>query len=297
MDIREIKWNNLDALQLTMDNVVMVVVTGFGPRIAFFGRVGDRNLLFWDDEDRGRKDWKLRGGHRVWLMTTGADESEMTYRPENNPCEFNVEGNSVTVWSALDTINMTRCGLRIQETEGSQFEVASLVKNEGDMLLSCGIWALTCTLPSSETRYTFPLGDDSGWDTFKTIHFRKWGPCDGSFGDSQFAVSEKTLVITPVSRQGKQMFNIPLGIGAMVDPELDITFAKYVKYDYTANYPEGCNCAVYIGPDNYMVEFETMGPYSTVKPGVIKEHIETWILSEGSIGVYDSEALKGLFSL
>lgn len=294
MDIREIKWNNLNALQLTLNKVVMVVVTSFGPRIAFFGRAGDRNLLFWDDEDRGRKDWKLRGGHRVWLMTQGADESEMTYRSDNNPCEFDVEDSIVTVWSALDTINMTRRGLRIQGKEGSQFEVASLVKNEGDMLLSCGIWALTCTLPSSGTRYTFPLGDDSGWDTFKTIHFRKWGPCDGSFGDSQFAVGEKTLVITPVSLQGKQMFYIPRGIGAMVDPELDITFAKYVKYDYTANYPEGCNCAVYIGPDNYMVEFETMGPYSTVKPGEIKEHIETWILSEGSIDINDSETFKDL---
>jgi hypothetical protein len=51
---------------------------------------------------------------------------------------------------------------------------------------------------------------------------------------------------------------------------------------------------VYIGPDNYMVEFETMGPYSTVKPGAIKEHIETWVLSEGSIDVNNSEALKDL---
>ena len=294
MDVKKIKWNEFDALQLTVDDTRMVIVTSVGPRIAFYGKVNGRNLLFWDTEGRARKNWKLRGGHRVWIMTQGADESEMTYQPDNDPCEVKVEDNNVTVWSALNKNNMTRKGIRIQSIDQNNFEVSSLVKNDGDMLLSCGIWVLTCTLPAEKTQYAFPLGDDSGWDTFKSVQFRKWGSCDGTFGDSQFNAGKETMVITPKGNQAKQMFNIPLGLGVMNDPESGLTFKKKVKYDYDANYPEGCNFAVYIGPENYMVEFETMGPYSTIKPGDTKEHIEIWALGDGTIDVNDPEAIKGL---
>ena len=294
MDIQKIKWKNIDAVQLTLENTRMVIITEFGPRIAFYGRVEGKNLLFWDTANRGRKDWLLRGGHRVWIMTQGADESEMTYQPDNDSCDVNISDKEVTVWSSLNKNNMSRKGIRVRAADHNNFEVSSLVTNAGDMLLSCGVWALTCTLPSEETQYAFPLGDNSGWDTFKSVQFRKWGPNDGIFGDSQFRVSSKTLVVNPEGRQAKLMFNVPLGIGVMNDPESGLTFSKHIGYNYDGNYPEGCNFAIYIGPENYLVEFESMGPYSTVKPGDTKEHVEVWRLNEGNINVDDPEAIKRL---
>lgn len=283
MNIKRVRWNGLNAISFTSSDVVLTVVTDFGPRIAFFGRTGGRNLLFWDEMDRSRKDWKLRGGHRVWIMTPGADESETTYRPDNDPCTVEESGGSTTVWSALDPMNMTRRGIRVDPTVSGNFTVTSLVENAGEMLLACGIWTLTCTKPEKGTKYAFPLGDRTGWDTFKSVQFRRWGPCDGSFGDSQFQVGTDTLTVEPAGRQAKLMFCIPEGLGCMVDPISGDCFIKSVDYDSTAEYPGECNWAVYIGPDNYMVEFETMGPFSTLKPGDFKGHREIWSIKHGLI--------------
>ncbi|MCK5736674.1 MAG: hypothetical protein KAH21_09355 [Spirochaetaceae bacterium] len=294
MKIEKINWNGVNSVRFESGSTEMIIVTDYGPRISFFGSKGGRNMLFWDDQDRGRNDWKLRGGHRVWIMTNGADESELTYRADNDPCTVEEDGNSATIWSKLDPVNFTRRGIRVAPASNGNFEVTSLVKNDGEMLLSCGIWTLTCTLPGEETEYAFPLGDDSGWDTFKSVQFRKWGPCDGMFGDSQFQVNQNTFIVKPAGIQAKQMFCIPSGIGCMIDPESGRSFVKLVDYDESADYPEGCNWAMYIGPDNYMVEFETMGPYSTLKPGTQKGHTEIWALENRVVKATKRGELIGL---
>ena len=146
MEISKIQWNNLEAVELQLDGKRMVVVTEFGPRIAFFGYEGERNLLFWDDKGRGYEDWKLRGGHRVWITTPGADESEITYRPDNDPCEVSIERDELVVWGAPDMVNKTRRGLRIRANDSGDsgdFLVASkrradaaLMRNLGPQLYS-----------------------------------------------------------------------------------------------------------------------------------------------------------------
>lgn len=255
----------------------MVIVVEFGPRIAFWGKTGGENLLFWDEDGRGRKEWKLRGGHRVWITTQGADESEMTYAPDNLPCVHDKKDNALEIWGAIDKTNMTRRGIRVEEGREDDLKVISRVENVGEMLLSCGVWVLTCTSPEKGSIYEFPLGDGSGWDTFKSIQFRKWGPCDGRFGDRQFEVSKDMLTVTPMGIQAKQMFCIPQGSGLMKN-QTRPDFQKRMVYDRHMSYPEGCNWAVYIGPENYMVEFETMGPVLSLKPGETLDHVEYWSL-------------------
>ena len=60
------------------------------------------------------------------------------------------------------------------------------------------------------------------------------------------------------------------------------------------NYPMGTNIALYVGPDNFMVEMETMGPVVTVKPGQVLAHRETWVLTTAKAAP-TSEKLRGLF--
>ncbi len=279
MEIKDVIWKGLKALSIDHGNCRMVILSDFGPRIAFWGKKTGENLLFWDSENRGRKEWKLRGGHRVWLTTPGADESEMTYSPDNETCSVEQGEKGLRIWGALDKTNMTRRGIGIEAGEGDRLYVTSLGENAGDMLLSCGLWALTCTLPEEGSSYEFPLGDGSGWDTFKSVQFRKWGPCEGRFGDEQFQISRDKLRVKPAGIQAKQMFCIPKGEGLMLNKKRP-NFRKKAVYERQACYPEGCNWALYIGPDNFMVEMETMGPFTTLKPGEILEHGELWSLED-----------------
>jgi len=38
--------------------------------------------------------------------------------------------------------------------------------------------------------------------------------------------------------------------------------------------------AFYVGPENFMVEMETMSPWVTLRPGETCEHEEIWLLTD-----------------
>lgn len=44
-----------------------------------------------------------------------------------------------------------------------------------------------------------------------------------------------------------------------------------------AIYPLGTNLAVYLGPESFMVELETMSPIARLAPGAALRHRERWV--------------------
>ncbi len=79
MRIKEILFEGHKAVEIITDHLRLVVVTEFGPRIAFFGKPDGDNLLLWAPGEYMREKWDLAGGHRVWVTRPGADENEDTY--------------------------------------------------------------------------------------------------------------------------------------------------------------------------------------------------------------------------
>ena len=53
--------------------------------------------------------------------------------------------------------------------------------------------------------------------------------------------------------------------------------------------------AFYVGPKNFMVEMETMGPERTLKSGERAVNRETWALADSAVGLKDARKLIGLF--
>ena len=73
-------FDGAEAYEWISDGWRMVAVSAYGPRIAYLGKEQGDNLLYWDTAPGAeRGEWKLRGGHRVWLTRPQADESEDTY--------------------------------------------------------------------------------------------------------------------------------------------------------------------------------------------------------------------------
>ena len=102
------------------------------------------------------------------------------------------------------------------------------------------------------------------------------------------------MFIHPKGRENKRMVQGDRGIIALHDKERDILFAKHSKYDRAAQYPQGCNIAAYVGPENFMVEMETMGAEKTIKPGESLHNKETWVLETAAPGL-TTQALEALF--
>ena len=173
-----------------------------------------------------------------------------------------------------------------------KISVDNFIRNEGDMLYSAGVWALTCTVFKEGRQYGIPLGDGSEWDCFNVVMFKKWGGGHSSpVNDSQIRFTDDLLIVEPKGIETKRMIEAPYGIIAMNAPDQDVTFIKRVRYLRNAGYPKGCNIAFYIGPGNFMVEMETMSPEATLKPGEEVHSEELWILTEKALGLRGSRVL------
>ncbi|MBN1809858.1 MAG: hypothetical protein JW909_12395 [Planctomycetes bacterium] len=283
------------AVELTTRSIRLVAVCDCGPRIAFFGAPGGDNLLLWAPGKYTRGDWDLRGGHRVWMTRPGADESEDAYAPDNEHGELETREFGFRIIGAPDPVRRIRRGIDVRAVEDDRLHVDNFIMNTGDMLTSCGVWAITCTVPLPGTSYAFTVGDGSGWDSFSMVFFKEWAGHHGRYDDPQLSFRNDLLVVNPAGNENKRMLQSRLGIAAMSDPARDLTFAKRVAYRPGACYPLGCNMAFYIGPDNFMVELETMGPENTLRPGESSHNVETWLLRRGPLPLEDSRCLIELF--
>ena len=288
-----LEWQGVAAHRLTTSSLVMTGVHGLGPRIAEWRLRDGENLLLWAEDPaqyvremphRG-EDWFLRGGHRLWVARPGADEAEETYVPDSQAGEAKLQGDQLEIWAAADAVNQVRKGLRIRAIAADTVQVEHLLRNEGVMLFSGGIWGLTCTVPSPDCRYVVPLGDDSEWNTATIVHFAKWAGGQGQSGfvDDQFAVTDDALVIQAQGRENKRMALAPAGVIGLCDRTRDCTFTISAAHQELGVYPLGTNIAAYVGPDNFMVEMETMAPFQSLKPGAVVSHVETWRLRAGRI--------------
>lgn len=294
--IQRLKFEGLDAVELLTPSLRVVAITAKGPRLAFWGRPGGRNLLLWKPGKYFRGDWELMGGHRLWAARPGADEAEETYATDNQPCTVRVSANGFTVTGALDPVQKIQRGFTVTAAANDRITLDHFVINQSDMLWSGGLWALTCTVPSARTTYTLPLGDGSSWDYATIVSFRTWGGGHGGVGfeDLQFKCTDDALVLRPSGRENKRMVKADAGIIALHDPAQKLLFAIRTGYDPAGDYPLGTNLALYVGPKNFMVEMETMGPAATLKPGQVLKHRETWLLARAKAAP-TAKSLKGLF--
>lgn len=296
--VRRLTFQKERAVELRTRDCRLVAVTSNGPRIAFFGRPDGENLFYWAPGRHRRGKWDLKGGHRLWTTRPGADEAEETYHPDNEACTVELAGRGFTVTAPVDAATQLQRGFRVRAHGAHRVTVEHFVHNTGPMLWSGGLWALTCTAPRAATIYSAPLGDGSAWDHATVVAFRTWGGGHGGVGfeDPQFSTTRDQFVLRPSGRENKRMLQADAGIMAMHDPERGTLFVKHAAYEPGANYPLGTNLAFYVGPENFMVEMETMGPLVTLKPGATLHHCETWCLTSAGARAPSAAALRKLVS-
>jgi len=89
-------------LQISNEEVDLIVTTQEGPRIIRYGFSGQRNQ-FCDDapltlDVKGEK-WRLMGGHRLWHSP---EKFPRTYMPDNKPVDYKKTDNGVIVYQKAD---------------------------------------------------------------------------------------------------------------------------------------------------------------------------------------------------
>lgn len=278
-----------EAYIITTKALEAVVLTGSGPRLMELRRPGGENLLFVDGDERHRVEWFLRGGGRVWVYRDPlADEAEETYAPDNQPCEVEVWDGGVKLKMEGDgTYEATRLiarepgdrnyGIqRIMEIQGGHLtdglDAVIKVRNTSDMMWSGGLWWLLCTNPKDKA-YFIPLGSGhKDWDGFSMRVPMKWAGHTSPVDDEQISMSDQYMLLRPGGTESKRMLEVPRGWMACQAVNQGCTLFLMTNYDRYLTYPHGkCNAAFYVGPDNFMVEMELMGPHIHLGPGETME--------------------------
>jgi hypothetical protein len=191
----------------------------------------------------------------------------------------------------------TRRAIQIAQVDDTTFDITSSITNCSDVLFSGGAWAITCAEPNGGKQFGIPLGDRRrAWDMIQIAIPRAWAGHTAHVVDPQITLSEDFMVIDPQGVETKRMVTAPLGMIAMTWPAKNLSFIKHVPYNPAGQYPLGCNLAFYIGPGNFMLEMEAMGPERTLLPGETVSLTETWKVTNTVLTWQDPGELTGLFA-
>jgi hypothetical protein len=273
--MRKISFDGFDAVEIITKQARAVLIYGVGPRIAFYGLPGGENLLYWDKDAVARGDWKLRGGHRLWLTRPSADESVDTYVADNEPCELALSEDGVSATSPANAINSLERGMSVTAMPDGSLKVVNFVRNAGDLIYSGGVWSPTCVVPGGK-KLRIPLGDaNASWDIVRIVIPRVFAGNVSTLEDDQCFFEGNDLVVVPKGRVLKRVCCAPKGMVILECGEY--RFVKRSPYNKLLRYPfDGCNVAVFVGKDNWMAELETFGGESAIAPGETIENTEIW---------------------
>jgi hypothetical protein len=279
---RETWEGHSDCYRIIVGDSELVITAEFGPRILSLSVDSTENILFVDTEHAlGSGDWRLYGGHRLWI----APETIDTYAPDNDACEVE-EGEGYLAVSSIDT----RLGLKKTMTvvdDDGLIRIDHTVVNQSDTLVTGAVWALTC-VNNIGTAF-FPWGTPGSWDLKKVVYWRRWMDHGSDIDDGQFKPTDDLFLVTPAGREGKVGSACREGfIGVTAS---GFTFIKTFQRLPVDTYPDD-NCAAECYTGAHFTELETLSPLVTFYPKEPVTHSEHWLVSSQPVDPADGAEVR-----
>lgn len=274
-EINKVNYDGFDAVEVVTPVLKLVLIYEVGPRIAHFGKKDGENLLYWKKDEIARGEWKLYGGHRVWITRPFADESEDTYLPDNELCELTMGENWFEAISPMSPVNKLQKGMRVEVLSETDIKVTNFIINAGELIYSGAVWNPTCVVPDGK-KIVVPLGDDNAtWDVVKMVIPRVFAGNVTMLEDSQITFEGNDMILRANGKCVKRVLQAKQGIVKLVCDGYE--FIKFSEYNKYKSYPfEGCNIAIFNGDGNFMAEMETFGHEGEISPGAKVENEEVW---------------------
>lgn len=266
-------WHN--NLVLSNEHAELVITLDVGPRIISYRTPRGFNVLKNYPEQMGssgESEWKIRGGHRLWI----APEGEISYALDNSPVKYEVAGNGVRIENDSAAPWGIRKILTISLAEdSSEVTVHHKAVNESDHPVEIATWALTVMAPGGlEIIPVPPLGEHPR-DLLPNRVIVPWPYTD--LTDPRLRLGWKFITL----RQTSDGLPTKLGLAHrekwVAYLNKDALFVKTFEYIDGETYPDfGCNFETYT--DANMLEVESLSPLRKLNPGESVEHVERWAL-------------------
>ena len=263
-------------LDLTHGKIRIGIALDYGIRVAHLSCAGKRNLYYEQPVDGSdgfvtTDGWRLRGGHRMWPTP----ENHLVYCPDNDPVDYEIEGNSVTITQKPEPWLHIQKILKLTLEEGGTVLLEHAIKNVGTEPQTHASWGIN-TLAGGATAETFYGGGiKSDMQPGRVLSF--WG--ETSLADPRLTIKKDQIIAKhlPVSDYFKLGMYCSTGKAVLHNfgQRLEITFAVPAMEDL----PDcGCNFELYMCQS--FMELETLGEVKTITPGETVCHWERWSLTE-----------------
>lgn len=268
-------WNH--TLKLSNDSVELIVTTDIGPRILGYRTLKGENVLKVFEDQLGsanEREFRIRGGHRFWL----APEDEiLSYHHDNVPAnyrrdEFSHELLVESLQTRPQDIRKT-LGILLSDS-GSRVTIRHTAANLGEEPISLATWGLTVMEPGGlEIIPQPPLGQHPR-DLRPNRGMVLWPYTDLSdprytFGEKFWLLKQDDAPPTKIGLAHRERW-----VAYVLGENL---FIKTFDFQANAQYPDGgCNFETFTDQD--MIEIESLGPVTTLRPDETVSHVENWYL-------------------
>ncbi len=272
-------WNN--NLHLQNDACELLITLDVGPRILKFAPRGGDNVFQVADSQLGGTEeelWQGRGGHRLWI----APESfPFTYAPDNFEVDYQIYPNGGVILTAPDEMPQ---GFSKQievslHSEAAKVRVVHRLTNVVDEEQEVAAWMLSVMAPGgteilaqppAKSHPGFGPGDFTPDRTLVLWPFT-------NLSDPRFYFGPKFITVQQDRSLGATKFGLNHA-GGWAAYYIDGTlFVKHFTLDAKATYPDR-NCNFETFTNEGILEIETLGPLTKLKPGGVLEAIEEWEL-------------------
>jgi len=268
-------WPN--CFRLSNGQLELIVTSDIGPRVIRCGFVDGQNLFKNYDAEMGgtgEPDWKIRGGHRVWVAP---ERKSYTYELDNHPVAVELHGDGLTATAPVNPETGLQASLTLHmSASANEVVVTSRVKNCTKFPVEYAPWGPTVMAPGGLGITGFPPRGTHAENVEPVNPFVMWAY--SNFSDPRWTFTFKYVTLRQeVDCQGPQKLGIfnPLTFGAyLLNGEL---FLKQFRPDVSKRYADmGCSYQSFTNED--MLELETMGALEYALPGQALELTETWSL-------------------
>jgi hypothetical protein len=281
--IEKTEFHGADCLRISNGEIDLIVSSGFGPRILFYGLTGGENILGWHPEAKVQTalgEWRPYGGHRLWIAP---ENMPLSYAPDNSPVEYFIENDFfarlVQPFEAA-TATQKEIVLTLGE-KGSEASVEHRITNRGVAEIELSAWALTimrgggCAIIPQE-----PFAPYSGENLLPVRSAAFWSYTD--LTDSRWRFEKRFIRLgVDENKPEPQKIGVLNRQGWTAYAWRELLFVK--KFDFVENalYPDmNSNTEVYTAGS--FVEVESLSPLRKLQPGETLVYTERWHLFENT---------------
>lgn len=265
-------WEN--SIKLSNGIIDVVATTDIGPRIVRFGFENDVNEFNLDPKTIGLKggdEYRYYGGHRLWHSP---EDRKRTYIPDNDEVDWHEIENGVRLIQKPEKwVNTQKQIDIILSPDESRVRLVHRITNLGAWPIELSVW--TITVLNTEGIEIIPQ-PNKDTDLLPNRQIVLWPY--SKMNDKRVYWGEKYIALKQ-DPNNKAPFKLGINNqeGWAAYARGGHLFVKRYYPQHDTTYPDfGVSFETYT--NDWMLEIETLSPFTKLQPGETVEHVEEWEL-------------------